>query len=298
MNQTWPTAEVLCIGEPLVMLNPIDADGKKAFTPSVTGDVFNTAKTLRQLKQRVTILTRLGTDSFSQQVKTSCQVQGIQLQARTSSDRPCALIQRRAEIDGAKRFTYWRQGSAASTLSAYDITLELVERHSIVYATGITAALSHTSFETVLKAFQLAKQLSKTTVFDCNYRPTLWASSQQASDAYHALLPYVDVVLPSWPDDSTDLFGNLTPEQLAIYLQAKGPTLCVVKQGEKPVLLAFQHEQDRIHVPTITGSFDAMGAGDRFAGGFMAGLLEQQPLKRCVELAIQSAQQDAFLVAG
>ena len=72
--------------------------------------------------------------------------------------------------------------------------------------------------------------------FDPNLRPALW-SVAEARAATEELLPYVDIALPSGPEESEQLFGASSARETADYLHSRGVDTVAVKQGEAGVLL-------------------------------------------------------------
>ena len=69
---------------------------------------------------------------------------------------------------------------------------------------------------------------------------------------------------------------------------AKRPRVAVVTHGTKPTVVAVQGQADiaeyPVHAIDTAKIVDTNGAGDAFAGGFVAGLVQGKPLETCVDM--------------
>lgn len=65
------------------------------------------------------------------------------------------------------------------------------------------------------------------------------------------------------------------------YRDQKGPRLIIATQGALLVIVASHDGVQEFPVVSIRAT-DSAGAGDAFAGGFMAGWMRQQPIPTCV----------------
>ena len=68
----------------------------------------------------------------------------------------------------------------------------------------------------------------------------------------------------------------------------KRKRVAIITQGTEPTLVAIQGEEGvkQFPVPAIEPEKinDTNGAGDAFAGGFLAGLMEGKPLEACIDM--------------
>ncbi|KAI4869430.1 Ribokinase-like protein [Hypoxylon rubiginosum] len=69
---------------------------------------------------------------------------------------------------------------------------------------------------------------------------------------------------------------------------AKKPRIAVITQGTLPTVVAVQGQDDvtqyPVHAIDAAKINDTNGAGDAFAGGFVAGLVQGKPLETCVDM--------------
>jgi sugar/nucleoside kinase (ribokinase family) len=88
---------------------------------------------------------------------------------------------------------------------------------------------------------------------------------------FEAVLPYCDLVLPSF-EDLALLYPKLKPAELARKLQGMGARRVVLKLGRRGCLVATPTET--VLIPSLADKVvDGTGAGDCFDAGFLAGLV-------------------------
>lgn len=260
----------------------------RVFNRSFGGDTLNTAVAAARLGSSVGYVTRIGNDAFALALQELILKEGIQISPNRPTKGPTGLYFVSVDNEGQREFVYYRQKSAASMLSPEDISVELIKNSKIVYASGITLAISDTARQSVIKAFKVAREHGIMTAFDPNYREMLWQSEEKTVDALNELLPYVDVFLPSFPDDTTTLINFNKPEQVVDYFLFKGVKLVVVKAGAQGCYLGYKKEIQ--HIPAMSiKAIDTTGAGDAFNGGFLHGLANQESLINCAKLGITTA---------
>jgi len=111
-------------------------------------------------------------------------------------------------------------------------------------------------------------QVSEPTLVACDTM-NYWIHSKR--DVLLELLRHIDVLMVN-DSEARELSGDWNIYRAARWVLGKGPKRVVIKQGEHGALLA---EGDRVFkVPgyPLEEVFDPTGAGDAFAGGFMAHL--------------------------
>jgi len=266
-------ADLLAIGECMVELFSEEPLAEApAFVKTFGGDTCNVLVAASRLGTSTGYVTRVGDDPFGPFLLESWQSEGIDvLQAReVPGFNGLYLI---SLLPGGEReFVYYRKGSAASTLEPSDLDERAIAGAKVLHVSGVTQALSPSCRQTVLAAARLAHRHGVQVSFDPNLRVRLW-SLEEAQAAMAELLPFVDIVFPSAPDESAALIGKREPEQVAAYFREKGVPLVVVKCGAEGVLMAAGDSTTLIpaHIPEIVR--DTSGAGDVFDGAFLHGLI-------------------------
>jgi 2-dehydro-3-deoxygluconokinase len=291
--------DCLVIGEPLIELYSDESLSEAtSLSRSFGGDVLNTAVTLTRMGSSAGLVTRWGADPFSAALQKAIKKEGIGLVAlkeggketlKDNGGKTGIYVVQQNGVNQEPTFWYHRNNTAAALLKASDITPAMIQGLKMVYATGVTLALSESARKAVIKAFTLAREYGVMTAFDPNFRATLWPSKDAAFDAFTQILPYVDIVFPTFPNDVTPFFDLLQrPHQVIEYFWVKGIRLVVVKAGANGCYIGY-HKQIE-HVPaTEVRAADTTGAGDVFNGAFLHGMMHQIPLVDCARLANTAA---------
>ncbi|ESZ76818.1 sugar kinase [Mesorhizobium sp. M0924] len=239
------------------------------------GDTFNTLWALHALsgERPATYVSAFGDDPFSQGQISFFAENGIGIGASPviPGARPGLYA---ITLTGAERaFTYWRSDAAARRLASYPAALEKsLENQALVYFSGITLAiLDAAARKTLLAEVSKARAAGSLVAFDPNYRPRLWQSREEAQAAILDALAVADIALPTFPDEQM-LFGDSAPQATAERF-GKLVGEVVVKNGEKPALIATGGALQPVPAQHVATPVDTTGAGDSFNGGYLAARL-------------------------
>ena len=242
----------------------------RSFTRAFGGDTLNLLVAAARLGCRCAYITRVGDDPFAPDLVEAFQREGIDTTHAPVVDGFNGIYFISLLEGGEREFTYYRAGSAASRLGPDDIDAGRVASAKIVHSSGITQALSPSCRAAVKRAFETARQAGVMTSFDPNLRLKL-CNLEQARAALTEVLPLADVILPS-AVEMQQLIGIEDPEQAASYFHDRGVKIVAIKLGKQGCLVSDGRSITRVpaHRPPMT--VDSTGAGDAFAGGFLAGL--------------------------
>src|SRR3989442_15657604 len=94
-----------------------------------------------------------------------------------------------------------------------------------------------------------------------------WIHSKR--DLFLELLRHIDILMVN-DSEARELSGDWNIYRAARWILARGPRLTVVKQGEHGALLVSAEATFKVPAYPLQEVFDPTGAGDAFAGGFMA----------------------------
>ncbi|MEB0042080.1 MULTISPECIES: sugar kinase [unclassified Pseudomonas] len=265
---------IALIGECMIELQQ-HANG--TLQQSFGGDTLNTAVYMARMlggTSQVDYVTALGDDSFSDAM---CQVWadeqiGLSRVQRLPGRLP-GLYCIQTDANGERRFLYWRNEAAVrdcfTTPAAEPILAALVE-YDVLYFSGITlAVLGEQGRARLLSVLIDARARGARVAFDNNYRPRLWASVEQAREAYRAVLPHVDLALLT-EDDEHALFGYTDSEQLLSVYRDLSISEVVVKRGANSCLVECQGERFEIPAHRVTRVVDTTAAGDSFSAAYLA----------------------------
>lgn len=265
-----------------------DLTQAKVFQRGFGGDTLNTAVGAARLGSSVTYVTRLGDDPFAKNLEDMILQEGIVLESGRTRKGKTGMYFVSIDHQGDRDFAYYRDNSAASMLSPQDILPQLIQSSKIVYASGITLAISDTARKAVYKAFKLAKEAGLITALDPNYRKCLWQNPGKMVDALNEVLPLVDILMPSFPEDTSAIISFNKPDQALEHFMLKGVPLVVLKVGADGCYLGYRGEVMAIPT-TAVRAVDTTGAGDAFNAGFLHGLTRQESLLQCAKLGLTTA---------
>ena len=285
MSTTSVRPSAVTLGEGLAVLvaRPGPLEDSATFDRTAGGAEANVATVLAQLDVDAGWVSRVGNDGFGRYLVRNLARRGVDVSAVTIDPaRPTAVyVKERGGgspaatdlAEGESRMLYYRTGSAASALSPADLTApaaqRLLDKSALAHTTGITAALSESATRLTDELVSMPRR-GRLISFDLNYRPALWAN--RAADASEVLARHArhsDVVFLG-ADEALAVFGTDNPTQLRALFP--GPEHLIVKNDAHTVT-GF-HGDERVDVPALRlDVVEKIGAGDAFAGGFLAGLL-------------------------
>ncbi len=262
-------ADLVCIGEPMLELNQQAAgpDGRQLFLQNHGGDTSNTAIAAARQGVRVAYLTAVGMDPAGDSFMDLWASEGVDVSGvRRDAQAPTAIYLVHHGAAGHS-FHYYRHGSAASRFAPADLDRGLIRGAKILYASGISQAISTTAADAVFEAIALARDAGVQVAYDTNYRPRLWPA-RRAAAVIHAAIGMAQIALPGL-EDAGALTGLTDPDAVADFYLRLGPPVVVLKMGAAGSLLATPAGRVRIP-PFPCRSVDATGAGDTFCGSFLA----------------------------
>ncbi|MFE5812669.1 sugar kinase [Streptomyces sp. NPDC056479] len=266
---------VVCIGETMAALapdppNPLATAAQLRL--SVAGAESNVAMYLADHGVEVAWLSALGDDPLGDRVRVAVAAPGVDVShVRTDPDRPTGLLVKDPGPAGT-RVHYYRRGSAASALGPDLLDGPPARTASLLHLTGITPALSESCRRLVTRALAAEPAARPYAVsFDVNHRAALWPDGT-APATLRELADRADIVFVGL-DEAQALWGaQLSAQDVRAWLPR--PRILVVKDGANDAT-AFTDE-GAVTVPTPrVAVVEAVGAGDAFAAGFLAGLVRR-----------------------
>lgn len=266
---------VVCLGEAMIVLRP-DGDQPLAeartLRRSVGGAEANVAGALSALGVRASWVSRLGEDPFGDVVTGDLTARGVDVEVQRDAERPTGLYVKEPAPEGS-RMHYYRAGSAAAAMDG-----DLLDRSGVaaalasaevVHTSGITVGILEEGSTLVARLLELRDELGFRLSVDLNWRPALWAG--RSVEPLLELLRAADIVLLG-ADEARAALGVDAPEDLRDLL------------GERPRLVikadshtAGEHDPDgsATEVPALrVDVVEPVGAGDGFAGGYLAALVD------------------------
>ncbi|UNZ20943.1 sugar kinase [Streptomyces sp. 891-h] len=290
---TGHAPEVVVHGEAMLLLlaeHGVPLEHAVAFRRSVAGAESNVATGLSRLGHRTRWLGGVGDDPAGSAVLAQLRSDGIDTShAVVDPSAPTGLLLRDSHPARAIDVQYHRTGSAASRPTGGELSAAAVRGARLVHVTGITAMLSDSAHETVLRLLEPARETGAAVSFDPNVRLKL-GSPERWRTVVGPLLAHADLVLAG--EDELELLSRgQDPERTAGQLLAAGVRTVVVKHRDKSATCRTAQgrwRQPAFRVPVT----DPVGAGDAFAAGLHSGWL----LGRTYEQSLAEAAAVAALV--
>jgi 5-dehydro-2-deoxygluconokinase len=232
----------------------------KTFTRFVGGFAGNVAAGLARLGVRTQIVSRVGDDGHGEFVRRWLAEQGVDV-SLLQTDPYWLTPPTFCEVWPPDSFplTFYRRPTAPDwqlEASAFDLDAPLL------YATGTGLAQSP-SRETTLAALAAHRG---TTIFDLDWRPTLWDDPTEYPRLAAEAVAQADLVI-----------GN---EEEVAAARVEAPTL-VLKRGERGATV-FEHGEETDVPGFPVDVVNGLGAGDAFAAALGQSLLAGLPLVEAV----------------
>lgn len=260
-----PGVDIISIGEPLFELN--QGRGESVFRPGHGGDTSNMAVAAARQGARVGYVTAVGADQFGESFLSLWKAEGVDASAvKKSAVAHTGLYFITHGPDGHV-FSYMRAGSAASRMTPGDIPTDAIRQAMVVHASGISQAISSSAADAVFAAFRIAKEANVIVSYDINLRLRLWPLDR-ARAVIHAAAGLADILKTS-VEDARQLTGFDDNDKVADFYLGLGARIVSLTLGADGAIVATKEKRERIS-PRPARLVDATGAGDTFAGAFLA----------------------------
>ena len=282
-----PHLDLITIGRVSVDLYPLqDAvrlEDVRSFGKYLGGSATNVAVAAARHGVRSAVITRTGDDPFGRYVRQELRRLGVDdrfVSAVGGLQTPIAFC----EIFPPDHFPLWFYRAPMApdlVIHAEELDLEAIEQAGIYWSTasGLSAEPSRTAHHAAWDA----RARRPLTVLDLDYRPTFWASPEQASQQVGPALEKVTVAIGN-SEECQIAVGETDPLRAADALLERGVELAIVKQGGRGVL--GKTREEAVEVPAYQiRVLNGLGAGDGFGGAVCHGLLQGWPLERVLRFA-------------
>lgn len=261
--------DLVCLGEPMIEFNrqKPGADGRVHWLEGHGGDTSNCAIAAARQGASAGYVTAIGRDPFGDSLMALWAAEGIDASAVVRRNDAPTGIYFVTHSERGHDFTFYRAGSAASRLTKAEIPESYIARAKILEASAISQAISASANVAVLHAMALAQKHGVAIAYDTNLRLRLWPI-ERARPAIEEACRRADTVFTS-DEEAAALWGHKEPEAVADAVLALGVQTVVVKQGGEGAMIATRARREHIAGHAVK-AVDATGAGDTFAGAFLA----------------------------
>lgn len=234
------------------------------------GSAANTIHGLARLGIDTGFIGTIGNDRWGDLFRNDMEghhIEPILFKSHSESGRAVALI----SPDSERTFATYL--GAAIELTPDQITGKHFRGYEIFHMEGYLVQ----NHELVRKAFQLAKQEKLQISLDlASYNVV----EEHIGFLQEIVRQYVDIIFAN--EEEAKSFTGKPPEE-ALNDLAGMCEIAVVKIGKDGSLMKRQREVYNVGIIEVE-SVDTTGAGDLYASGFLYGLVNKFPLKRCGEI--------------
>lgn len=267
--------DLITFGETMLRLSPPRGERlerTRSLNTAIGGAESNVAVAAAQLNCEAVWMSKLPSSPLGRRITRELQSHGVQPAVAWDEADSARLGTYYLEHGGTPRGTdviYDRRDASVTTVTPSELPTDTLESAELFYTSGITPALSPTLEETTKTLLTAAHQAGTKTVFDLNYRSKLWAPTA-AGATYESLFPHIDVLVAAERDVGTCLNreGDAVEVSSGLHRDFGFETVVLTrgKHGSVAVHDNNVFEQDAY----ATDTFDPVGSGDAFVGGYLA----------------------------
>ncbi len=278
--------EVVTMGRVSVDLYPeqigVSLAEVETFAKSLGGSATNVAVAAARLGHPSAVITKVGDDGFGPYVRKALEGFGVDPRWVGTDPKPRTPIVF-CEIHPPDNFPllFYREPKAPDmNLTDEDLDFDAIAAAPLFWITG-TGLSEEPSRTATLTA--LEQRSEGITVFDLDYRPTLWRSHGEATRIYREALGHATVAVGNQQEVEVAV-GTHDPSEASAALLDRGLDLAIVKRGPEGVLARTAEgmvEAPPIEVEILNG----LGAGDAFGGALCHGVLSEWAPERVIRYA-------------
>lgn len=239
------------------------------FEKDIGGADIIVAATAARLGSGVSFISAVARDPFHTMIREQLLAQGINIDHVITSQGYNGIYFTSSRYPDQREYLIHRPGSAAQYITPSMIYDDLIENCKIVYASSELQSVSKASRHTIFKAFQFAHSHNIMVAYDPNLRLQRW-SLDDSKESLWSVLPLIDVIFPSSPDESKALFGYERPLDIVGFLWDRGVSIVVVKMGSEGCLVGYDGKIEEISQEKCSepvSNFTLIGSA--FNGGFL-----------------------------
>jgi 2-dehydro-3-deoxygluconokinase len=231
------------------------------------GDTMNAMIAAARQGARAGYVTRLGDDDFGKLFLDLWRDEGLDTAGVAIDPEAPTAVYFVTHGPQGHAFSYRRTGSAASRLSPANVPLDVIRRARFLHTSGITQGISPSACDAAFAAIDAARAAGARIAYDSNLRLKLWPLAR-ARAVIKATIGLADYFLPSL-EDMRALSGLEAPDAIVDWAHELGARHVALKLGADGVIASDGSRREHVAAHRIE-CLDATGAGDCFAGSFLA----------------------------
>lgn len=279
--------EILALGEALIEFLCVQEDEPRPlYKQGFGGDTSNAIIAAARQGARTGYISAVGGDQFGKELFKLWQEEGVATETTNIYPAdPTGVYFVHPHASG-RCFSYARRGSAASLYRPDCLPEQQIRNAKVLHTSAISQSISPNMCAAVQRAAEITRDCETLFSFDTNLRLNLWHLNE-AKAAIKCVLPIADIIFPS-DDEAEQLTGLSDPDAIIDHFLHYGAQIVVLKRGAKGVVVATPTDRFTV-APAPSNPVDSTGAGDSFAGAFLAYYLETSDIHIAANYAVKVA---------
>lgn len=262
--------DILIIGESFIEFY---CDGdialSETFTKDIGGADIYVAVTAARQGSGVSFVSTVARDPFHAFIRERLVSEGINIDHLITCEGYNGLYFLSSRTPDYREYLFHHKGSASLNITPAMIYEDLLQNTKIVYASSELQSISKSSRHTVFKAFNIAHMHNIMVAYDPNLRLQRW-SLDDAKESLWSVLPLLDVIFPSAPEESKALFGYERPLDVIGFLWDRGVSIVAVKCGKNGCMIGYDGKVQEMPIPDNSQPVTYLGLiGSAFNGAFL-----------------------------
>ncbi len=266
---------LLAAGETMAMIVPTRAEpfeSAELYRVDAGGAESNVASHVAALGHRARWVSRVGDDAPGRRIVATLRTRGVDVSGIfIDPQHPTGIYLK----DPGRGVQYYRDGSAASFLDEEEADAIRLADVDVLHLSGITAALVGPAPRFLRALVARARREGVTVSFDVNHRASLWPAGA-AGPVLRDLAAQAHIVFVG--RDEAEALWRTTDAASIRALLPDVPEL-VVKDGEVGAWSFCGSGMEFAPSPAVE-VVEIVGAGDAFAGGYLAARLSGESVAR------------------
>lgn len=262
----------------------VPLDQVETFQKYIGGSAANTAVGLARLDVATGLVSRVGEDRFGAYLVSALAAEGVDV-GMVGHDPvlPTGLAFAALRPPEDSEVLFYGTPNANQGIRASDLDTEALARAPYLIVGGTALSASPTR-EAALVAMELHRAAGGTNLLDVDWRPLYWPDRETADLYYRFALRLTDMVLANEAELRLIAGGAEDPETAAARLGPLGPARIVAKQGARGAV--YLGPEGRFSVPAVAVPVvNTLGAGDGFAAGWVAALIDGAAIPEALRFA-------------
>ncbi len=259
------------------------------YTKDIGGADVYVAASAARLGSNVAFLSSIARDPFHSMIRERFLAEGINIDHVVTCDGYNGLYFISTRHPEDREYLFHLQGTASKSIAPSMVYDNLLQNSKIIYASSELQSVSRAARHTIFKAFHHAHINDIMVAYDPNLRLHRW-SLDDAKESLWSVLPLIDVILPSAPDESKALFGYERPLDVIGFLWDRGVSIVAVKMGSGGCMLGYDGKVEEIPQEGGGDPVDHVALiGSVFNGGFLHSIARGHDPFTAAELANKAA---------